>query len=223
MESDSERKTERDSEQGSEQDANPNPTNTITLAADKPKIFGVFLAWISTRDFDTAKDYIEANSSKLQVRRKQREDQLEQLEKCYFLANSLQAFDFADVVVDRFVGVFEALYRDHRITGGYSAKNIALVWQNTASSTSPLRRLIMDAIMEGGDVDHMPTHGLSLPHFQDFWIDLARRVVRKSGHPVVPREPWEISRCRYHVHPGERPGYSCVSESGTWSDGVNTA
>jgi hypothetical protein len=198
-------------------------TNTVKLKEDDPRLFALFLTWLSTGDVRNASEFHDtpnlipptakdsATSSANEIINLSQDDdkediQIEQLSQCYVLGEWLQAPKFCDSIMHAMIQNCKIQYTKRRKVAASAAEILSFIFSHTVES-SPLRRLVVDNFLKSAPWDHklMEDHA----GINEFYHSLSRESMKSLETKVPPVWPWEKDQCAYHVNSGEA-GKSCT-------------
>jgi hypothetical protein len=158
--------------------------NTVALDEDKPQIFGIFLAWLTTGDLEQSADVIPLDETCLknctdkakclQVAR----GQFELLCRCFVLGDSLQSTKFCDCVMDRIVDLSSQTSQNVNKILCTRPEATKFIYRHTTSN-SPLRQYCLDIWLSGAlSLDWIMDNIKKLTgnDFSDFLADLLPRL-----------------------------------------------
>ncbi len=134
------------------------------------------------------------------------ETRIHQLLQCYFLAESLQATNFQNAIIDALLEIC-LLISERALLDSSASKTVILfskeglqvIYANTPSG-SPLRRLAVELIYWAGadhakwmvrDVGMCKEEGL-----EEFYGEMLQRRLSKRGS----KKPWYDTFCKFHKH-----------------------
>lgn len=135
-------------------------TNTITLEEGDPKVFGIFLTWLSVGSIENAEDLVEIveldekkpNTHKF--RHEFRHRLYDQLVECYILAEDLQCKNFQNHVMDKIISVVKESVAEtpSALLVGTLTSQVIRVFKGTVGG-SPLQLFLLRLFMVFTDVE----------------------------------------------------------------------
>lgn len=159
---------------------------TIPLPEDDPDVFSVYQHYLYSGLIHTR--YNNAFSKK--------DDEYRMLVRAYILGEKIMDQDFKDSITDAIIEKLRSLRR-------FDASLTSLVFDNTPS-TSPLRRLWMDAYYHFGSSEWLDASACGSPINGEFLADFSRHQMRsRTGFATFGPYAMFLS-CTYHEH-GTRP------------------
>lgn len=183
-------------------------TNTVTLEEDDPKIFSIFLTWLSTGNVKDAAEFLPFD----------KEDKdasflaFDQLVKCFILGNVLGALPFRNKIAD-FVVLYTRLFLDtHKSIVGAAPDKIQYIWSNTVDG-SPLREIVLDNYVAKIGRGHVSAMS-SVAGLSDFYCNVAQKAILCLRTTKTPLPSWKKTLCTYHEHPDQLEGYDCAGPGG---------
>jgi len=192
-------------------------TNTITLEEDDPKIFGIFLTWISTKDLEQAEDLVEV-VEKVEGNEAEWDEcyrkRYNELLGCYILGDVFQSPNFQNAVMGSIVSDLKIYYFGCARLLGSNRSSLIRVFQSTPK-TSPLRKMFLEVLITTYEID---TYVANFAPEQSTkmlaeLLALSMKANRDTEiRDTIMRVPWVKDRCYYHLHPGQPDGYSCTNK-----------
>jgi len=192
----------------------------VTLIEDDPKIFSIFLTWISTSNLEDAEELVEvipppnkslSDNEKSECLRSV-ENRFDQLVFCFALGDSIRSYGFKNAVMDLMIPLIYTAGAELNKVLGSHPKAISLVYNNTPEG-SMLRKLIVDTILcwivPEEFVEKLPggtDETLALP--PDFLREILLRSMKERDDGSF-REPSTSTLYRYHEHPDQPDRHSC--------------
>jgi hypothetical protein len=190
----------------------------ITLSADDPKIFALFLAWVQTGRIESSEYFAQVDSNAGKSRGASKSSKLcaqwDQLCSCFIYGDFLQAHSFQNRVLDLLV-INVRMQQLYLGTISISnEQNLLYIYEHT-TRTSPLRKLVIDVVITSPSHD-IPNYDFSNSHLSEYLVDLAGYAIdqakgsRLRGKPCNFKVPWRNDPCRYHLHLGHAVSFSCT-------------
>jgi hypothetical protein len=183
-------------------------SNLVILAEDDPKIFGIFLAWLTTSDITSAADLVEIPEAKHEKGKKDEEheqamDRLaEQLVMSFILGDRLLAENFQNSIMDAIVSTAKRYFEECSCLFG-SHKIVNKIYENTPAN-SPLRTFMVNQCLGIANFEKFAEMLRDASEFEsfplDFIVDLFATAMPgyKNGKASAP---WNHAPSKYHVRP----------------------
>lgn len=167
---------------------------TIPLPEDDPNVFSVYQHYLYSGLVHTR--YNNTLSKKDDGTLSKKDDEYRMLVQAYILGEKIMDQDFKDSVTDAIIEKLRSVRR-------FDTSLTSLVFDNTPS-TSPLRRLWMDAYYHFGSSEWLDAGACSSPINGEFLADFSRHQMRsRTGFGTFGPYAMFLS-CTYHEH-GTRP------------------